>query len=229
MNSVGALAIALVVCSLAGYLWGSIPTGYLIGRWLGGLDIREHGSGSTGTTNVLRTLGKGPALGVLLVDLAKGSAAVATARAVANGFEADSPELVAVFVIVAALAAIVGHSKPVWLGWRGGKSAATSLGILLAIAWPVGLATLVTWLSVLALSRIVSLSSILAAIAAPVFMWVFGQSWPFVAFAIAGGAYVVLRHRSNIQRLLAGREPRIGQKLDADPQSVDDAPATSAS
>lgn len=219
----GAQAIAFVASAAAGYLWGSIPTGYLLGRWLGGIDIRECGSGSTGTTNVLRTLGKGPALAVLLVDLGKGSAAVVLARAIANGIGIETPATVAIFAIGAALAAIVGHSKPVWLNWRGGKSAATSLGILLAIAWPVGLATLATWLSVLAVSRIVSLSSIAAAIAAPIFMVAFGQPWPLIAFALAGGAYVVWRHHANIQRLLAGREPRIGQKLEA---PTEDSPAT---
>ncbi|MEO0854425.1 MAG: glycerol-3-phosphate 1-O-acyltransferase PlsY, partial [Cyanobacteria bacterium J06648_11] len=172
------------------------------------------GSGSTGTTNVLRTLGKGPALTVLAVDVAKGAAAVGLARAIAVALGPLEPEIAALLVIAAALTAIVGHSKPVWLGWRGGKSAATSLGILVAIAWPVGLVTLATWLSVLAVSRIVSLSSITAAIAAPICMAAFGQSWPLVGFAIAGGAYVVWRHRSNIERLLAGREPKIGQKLD---------------
>lgn len=210
------LAIAMVGCALAGYLLGSIPTGYLLGRWLANLDIRECGSGSTGTTNVLRTLGKGPAIAVLVVDLAKGAIAVLLARVLAGAIGVESSAIAALLVIAAALAAIVGHSKPVWLGWRGGKSAATSLGILLAVAWPVGLTTLATWLSVLAVSRIVSLSSITAAIAAPICMALFGQSWPLIGFAVAGGIYVIWRHRSNIERLLAGREPKIGQKLDRD-------------
>ncbi|MEO1132683.1 MAG: glycerol-3-phosphate 1-O-acyltransferase PlsY, partial [Cyanobacteria bacterium J06639_1] len=216
MNGNAVLAIAIVGCALAGYLLGSIPTGYLLGRWLADLDIRECGSGSTGTTNVLRTLGKGPALTVLVVDIAKGAAAVVLSQFAASTLGVESAAIAAGFAIAAALAAIVGHSKPVWLGWRGGKSAATSLGVLLAISWPVGLATLATWLSVLAVSRIVSLSSIAAAIAAPICMAVFGQSWPLIGFAIAGGIYVIWRHRSNIERLLAGKEPKIGQKLDTE-------------
>ncbi|MFS8840252.1 glycerol-3-phosphate 1-O-acyltransferase PlsY [Synechococcus sp. W55.2] len=201
-----ALLTALLAV-LGGYLLGSIPTGYWVGRWWGGIDIRQQGSGSTGATNVLRTLGKGPALLVLLVDAAKGAAAVALGSALGSAW----------WVVLAALFAVIGHSRSCWLGFRGGKSVATSLGILLAMAWPVALTTFGVWLLGLALTRIVSFSSLLAAVAAPVVMWATAQPLPYLLFALAGGVYVIGAHRRNIKRLLAGSEPRIGQKWTQSP------------
>lgn len=215
-----ALWIALngLLVALA-YLLGSIPSGYWAGRWLKGMDIREHGSGSTGATNVLRTLGKGPAIGVLLVDVLKGAAAIALVRQCYT-----LPSLLALapveplawlpwVVTLAAMAALLGHSKSIFLKFTGGKSVATSLGLLLALNWIVGLGTLGVFLLVLAASRIVSLSSIVGAITTSGLMVITAQPLPYLLFSIAGGLYVVLRHRANIQRLLAGSEPRLGQKL----------------
>ncbi|MCP9891510.1 MULTISPECIES: glycerol-3-phosphate 1-O-acyltransferase PlsY [Synechococcales] len=193
---------------LAGYLLGSIPSGYLAGRWLAGLDIRREGSGSTGATNVLRVVGKGPALGVFLVDVLKGTAAVLLAKTVLDPF--------GVGVVLAGLAALAGHIWPVWLGWKGGKAVATGLGMLLGLTWPVGLACFGIFLAVLSVSRIVSLSSVVAALALPLLMlgWFadtgLGLRWPYLALALLTTVLVVWRHRSNIQRLLAGTEPRLG-------------------
>jgi acyl phosphate:glycerol-3-phosphate acyltransferase len=205
---------------LGSYLLGSLPFGYLAGRFLKGIDIREHGSGSTGATNVLRLLGKGPGSLVLLMDVGKGVLAIALTRWAYTG--TDLMTLAPVdftlstglpwIVICSGLAAIVGHSKSIWLGFQGGKSVAISLGILLAIAWPVGLATLAVFAAVLAVSRIVSLSSMAGAIAVSVFMVIAEQPLPYLLFAVAGGFYVILRHRTNIERLLAGTEPQLGQK-----------------
>lgn len=191
-----------LLAGVGGYFLGSIPTGYWVGRWWGGIDIRTQGSGSTGATNVLRTLGKGPALLVLLVDAFKGAAAVGLGGALGSPW----------WVVLAAFLAIIGHSRSCWLGFKGGKSVATSLGILLAMAWPVALVIFGVWLLGIALTRIVSFSSILAAVAAPVLMWSTDQPLPYLLFALAGGVYVVATHRRNIERLLAGSEPRIGQK-----------------
>jgi glycerol-3-phosphate acyltransferase PlsY len=210
------LELALSGLLLIGaYLLGSIPTGYLAGRLLKGIDIREQGSGSTGATNVLRTLGKGPALVVLLVDALKGVGAIA----LVNGFYAlaATPVIPSIWhawlVALAAFAALLGHSKSIWLNFTGGKSVATGLGVLLAMSLPVGLGTLGVFAIVLALSRIVSLGSIAGAIAVSFLMIFLGQPLPFQLFAGAAGLYVILRHRSNVQRILAGTEPQLGQPL----------------
>lgn len=204
---------------LVAYLLGSIPTGYIAGRLTKGIDIREHGSGSTGATNVLRTLGKGPGILVLLVDMLKGVLAIALVHWVFKVATTSIPPTVnadnwlAWMVAASGLAALLGHSKSIWLGFTGGKSVATSLGVLLAMSWQVGVATLGVFGVVLALSRIVSLSSIAGAIAVSLLMLLLKQPLPYQLFAVAGGLYVILRHRSNIQRLFAGTEPRLGQNL----------------
>jgi len=188
-----------------GYLMGSLPSGYLAAHWLAGIDLREKGSGSTGATNVLRQVGKGPALAVFLIDVGKGTTAVLLARALGLG---DG------WQVATGLAALAGHIWPVWLGWKGGKAVATGLGMLLGISWPVGLACFGIFLTVLSLSRIVSLSSVIAALSLPLLMILRfqGNSPPaYLAVAFAAMAMVVWRHRSNLQRLLNGSEPKIGQ------------------
>ena len=204
---------------LAGYLLGSIPAGYLAGRWLQGVDIRTLGSGSTGATNVLRQFGKGPALVVFLVDVLKGTAAVLLAKALLEPLPGTAIDWLSdSWVVTAGLAALAGHIWPVWLGWRGGKAVATALGMLLGLTWPVGLACFGVFLAVLSLSRIVSLSSVMAAIALPLLMlgWFHDQGlglrWPYLALALLTSSLVIWRHRSNLSRLLAGTEPKLGQK-----------------
>lgn len=223
--------MAFWIASLAGlavaYLLGAVPTGYLAGRLVAGIDIREHGSKSTGATNVLRTLGKGPALVVLLVDVAKGAAAIVFARwfypwlaaqpLFAPSFAAPPPAsldlagFVPWAVCLAGLAALLGHGRSIWLGFTGGKSAATGLGVLLAMSWPVGLGAAAVFGATLALARIVSLGSMLAAVAAVVLVFALGEPLPYRLLVVAGGLYVIARHRANIARLLAGTEPRLGQ------------------
>jgi glycerol-3-phosphate acyltransferase PlsY len=212
------MAIELTLCGLllvAAYFIGSIPTGYTAGQLLKGIDIREEGSGSIGATNVLRTLGKGPAAIVLLVDTLKGVAAIVLVDALYAWVTPGSlptswqPWLAA----AAGLTAIFGHSRSIWLNFMGGKSVATSLGVLLAMYLPVGLGTLGVFGICLAISRIVSLSSIAGAIAVGLLMIIFHQPLAYELFGGAAGLYVIWRHRSNIQRLLAGTEPQIGQPL----------------
>lgn len=221
------MTLWLTLCTvilLVAYLLGSTPTGYVVARLLKGIDIREHGSGSTGATNVLRILGTGPGLAVLLVDLLKGVLAIALVNwfnLVASRSIIPPPVNLDLWlpgmIALAGLAALIGHSKSIWLGFTGGKSVATSLGVLLAMSWQVGLGTLGVFAVVLALSRIVSLSSICGVIAVSLLMLGFAQPLPYLLFAIAGGIYVIWRHRSNLERLLAGTEPRIGEQLPATP------------
>ena len=178
---------------------------------LRGIDIREHGSRSTGATNVLRTLGKGPALVVLLVDVLKGVAAILFARWFYPwlGVPADG---VAWAVCLCGLAVLLGHSRSLWLGFTGGKSAATGLGVLLALAWPVGLGAAFVFLLVLAVVRIVSLASMLAAVTAALLVCLLPEPLPYRLLVIAGGLYVIVLHRANVARLLAGTEPKIGRR-----------------
>ena len=205
----------------AGYLLGSLPTGWLAGHWLAGLDIRTQGSGSTGATNVLRVLGKGPALAVFVVDVFKGTAAVLLARfllerGLGGAAGALAPGWVDWAVVAAGLAALAGHIWPIWLGGKGGKAVATGLGVLLGLAWPVGLASFGVFLAVLSLSRVVSLSSVVAALALPLLMAAWcgpgGLRPAYMGLAVLTTVLVVWRHRANLQRLWAGTEPRLGQK-----------------
>ena len=209
------------------YLLGSLPTGYLAGRLLKGIDIREVGSGSTGATNVLRTLGKAPAIVVLVIDVLKGVSAIAAVNFAFTRLpgwlyytkivDVNLANWQPWMIILAGLLALLGHSKPIWLNFKGGKSVATSIGVLLAMDWRIGLSTIAVFAVSIAISRIVSLSSITGAISVTALMIAFRQPLTYCLFAIAGGIYVVWLHRANIQRLLAGTEPQLGQALPEQP------------
>jgi len=209
--------VASVVGLAIAYLLGSTPTAYLAGKLLKGIDIREHGSKSVGATNALRTLGKWPALVVLLVDVLKGVAAILFARwlytlpSVIPPAALDLQTWTPWADCLAGLAALLGHSRSIWLNFTGGKSVAAGLGVLLAISWPVGLGALTVFGLALAIFRIISLGSILAALTAIALICGLEQPLPYRLLVIAGGVYVIVRHRANIQRLLAGTEPRLGQ------------------
>ena len=191
----------LLVVALLSYLLGSIPFGVVITRAMGLGDLRQIGSGNIGATNVLRTGNKGAAAATLVLDAAKGGVAVLIARRLVGEDAAQ----------IAALFAFLGHLYPVWLGFRGGKGVATFLGTLLAIAWPVGLAACATWAVTAAVSRISSLSALVAAALSPVWLLVFGQS-QMLLLVILLAALVFWRHAANIARLRAGTEPRIGAR-----------------
>ena len=188
---------------ILGYFLGSIPSGWLAGRWLKGIDLRTIGSGSTGATNVLRHVGKGPALGVFLIDVGKGAAAVLIARALGLGDWIQ---------VLTGLTALAGHIWPVWLGFKGGKAVATGLGMFLGLAWPVGLASFGVFMAVFSLSRLVSLASVLAAISLPLLMAAGSGSKANLVVALVAMLLVLWRHRSNIKRLINGTEPKLSQK-----------------
>jgi acyl phosphate:glycerol-3-phosphate acyltransferase len=186
-----------------GYLLGSIPFGLIITRIAGLGDIRDIGSGNIGATNALRTGNKWVAGATFLGDMGKG----ATAVIIAHQFGPD-------LAVIAAFGALVGHLFPIWLKFKGGKGISTYIGILLALAWPVGLLFCATWLAVAVIFRMSSLSALVASLLSPVyFVWV--DQWQLVELSVVLVLLVFYAHRDNIQRLLAGTEPRIGQKEDA--------------
>lgn len=189
-----------LLCCLGGYLLGSIPFGLLLTKLAGLGDIRGIGSGNIGATNVLRTGSKGLAAATLILDGLKGAAAVWLARALV-------PTDIVMF---AGLAAVLGHLFPVWLSFKGGKGAATGLGVLIAAAWPVGLAACAVWLLVALAVRISSASTLAAFVTAPCAGLILGD-FPVVKLSFTIAVLVFVRHQSNIRRLFAGTEPRIGR------------------
>lgn len=191
----------LLLWAALGYLLGSVPFGLLISRWLGLGNLRQIGSGNIGATNVLRTGSKRAAAATLVLDGAKGAAAVLLARAFAAE---DAAQL-------AGLAAFLGHCFPIWLGFRGGKGVATFLGLWLALAWPVGLASCASWAVVVAATRISSMGALMAAALSTIWLFLLGYTDTFV-LGVVLTLLVFARHRANIARLRAGTEPRIGQK-----------------
>lgn len=194
-------ATILILTAALGYLLGSIPFGVLVTRTLGLGDLRKIGSGNIGATNVLRTGNKAAALATLLLDGGKGAVAVLIARAVAGP---DAAQL-------AGLAAFLGHLFPVWLGFRGGKGVATFLGTLLALSFPVGLAACATWLVTAVITRISSLSALVAAALAAVWAALLGHG-DLVLLIVVLATLVYWKHLPNIARIRAGTEPRIGGK-----------------
>ena len=185
---------------LLGYLLGSIPFGLLFTRAAGLGDIRTVGSGNIGATNVLRTGRKGLAAATLLLDALKGTVAVWLAWRFGAGA-----------ALAAAIGAFLGHCFPVWLRFRGGKGVATFLGVLLGLHWPAMLVTALVWLGTAAVTRYSSLAALLASAAAPLVLIGLGQSEMAVPVAFLT-VLLWIRHRTNLQRLMAGQESRIGRK-----------------
>jgi glycerol-3-phosphate acyltransferase PlsY len=191
-----------VLCLLLGYALGAIPFGLLLTRAAGAGDVRAIGSGNIGATNVLRTGRKELAAATLVLDAAKGAAAVLLARAIWP----DLPQAEG----LGAIGAFLGHLYPAWLGFRGGKGMATLIGIVLALHWPSGLAIVLVWIATFALTRYSSVGSMAAALAAPVIAFLFGRI--DLAMLLTGFALLVLwTHRANIGRLARGEEPRVGR------------------
>lgn len=214
--------LAALVVALIAYLLGAIPTGYWVGKAVKGIDIRREGSCSTGATNVLRCVGKGPAAFVFFFDIFKGYAAVWIANYAQNeGYYAGLPYLEARLIpCVVALLSLVGHSKSIFLGFTGGKSAATALGNALAMNAVAAGESFTTWLAVLATTRYVSLASMLAVTSSAGWMLFNHAALGYTLYCALGAVYVVNRHRANISRLLVGTEPRLGQKAASKPEEI---------
>ena len=191
---------ALIV--LGGYLLGSVPFGYLLPRLLRGEDVRERGSGNVGASNVWRVYGRSLGVPVAILDVAKGFVPAAVGLWLGGDWVG----------VLAGAAAMLGHARPVFLGFsKGGKMVATAGGVAFALAPLAAVACLVLWVVAFAAFRFASLASIVAAAALPLLSYAFGASWPIVGFTAVAAIGVLALHRQNIRRLLAGTEPRFSR------------------
>ena len=213
-------ATVLTLAAATGFVSGSLPFGYLAGK-IRGIDIRDHGSGNIGATNVSRVLGKGIGVPVFILDLLKGLLPCLFVRHWIGGLD-HGPIITSIAVILTGLGAIFGHVFTPWLKFKGGKGVATAAGVLLGITPVAMAAALLVWLIFFFSTRYVSLASIAAAITVPLALAVQMQltrQWdgPLLGFGILIGVLVVLRHRANIGRLIAGKEPKSGGRKTAPP------------
>ena len=203
-NVAGMTAAIWIGCAVVSYLLGSIPTGFLWAK-ARGIDIRAVGSGNIGATNVMRALGRGPGITVLLIDAAKGFVPVFVAPVFFPRPDHDALQILCCICVVA------GHNWPCWLRFKGGKGVATSAGAVLAFLPLPLLCGLVAWGVVFAISRYVSLASICAAVAVPLATWFITKNMTLTLFTTILGAVVIVKHKPNIQRLLAGTENRVSR------------------
>ena len=191
-----------VIVAVVAYLIGSISTGYLIVKAKTGQDIREVGSGSTGATNVKRVLGKKWFFIVLLLDALKGAVPVLLAKYLTFDPFGINAVLAAIFVII-------GHSKPIFLQFKGGKSVASGVGTILALNFFVGLIIAAIWGVITYTSKYVSLGSIIALVLSPVLMWLFDAPIGYIIYCLVAAIYIVYLHRENIKRLIKGEENKV--------------------
>ena len=206
--------VSYIIVLIIAYAIGSISFSVILSKKLAGFDVRDKGSGNAGSTNVLRTVGKKAAALTLLCDILKGVVAIVIAVIVGN-MAGDVDR--ALLVQIAGIAVVVGHTFPVFFGFKGGKGVATSLGILLIINWKIGLICLVFGLAIIALTRMVSAGSVLAAVLFPILTLFVGHEFYIVEgnyfiFSIIMALLVAFNHRSNISRILDGKENKISFK-----------------
>ena len=194
-----------VIAIIASYLLGSISFGYLTGKLLKGIDIRQYGSGNAGTTNIQRTLGTIPALVVLLLDVGKGIVAVTIAKYLSD---------VSFIHLLAGLAVVIGHNWPLFFGFRGGRGIATTIGVFCGLVPAVVLVAVVVGLIIIAVTRYVSLGSIIGALSIPITMLILKMPATHIIFGVVMALMAVWRHRQNIDRLLRGTENKLGMKVD---------------
>ena len=198
----------LVAIVILAYLIGSIPTGYILVKLVKGIDIRQVGSGSIGATNVKRVLGRWAFILVMFLDALKGYLPVIAAKNLQ--FQLDIFPEYRILPILVAVAVIIGHSRSVFLGFTGGKSVASGVGTIFGLSAPVGLITIITWVAVTYITKYVSVGSIVAVLATPIWMYVFHKPVSYIVYCLIGGLYIALYlHRENIKRLIAGNENKI--------------------
>jgi len=185
------------------YLIGSLPTAYLVARYVYGFDIRRRGSGNVGATNALRTMGTVPGLIVLVTDVFKGVLAVWI------GCAAGGQELAA----LTAFLVLLGHNWSIFLSFKGGRGVATAAGAILILAPAVLFWLVIIWITIILVTRYVSLGSIIAASLAPILMIIFHRPWPYILFTFASAVLIIYCHRANIKRLLSGTEHRLGERI----------------
>ncbi|MCM8801561.1 MAG: glycerol-3-phosphate 1-O-acyltransferase PlsY [Candidatus Omnitrophica bacterium] len=204
--------LQLILAILVSYLLGSIPTAYIFGRCLKGIDIRRFGSGNVGATNAFRVLGKVPGIIILLLDILKGFVSVFF---LGNLFKSKIDVSYEIILIILGLACISGHNWMIFLRFKGGKGVATSLGVLLAFATMIPSLRMVfflvicSWLAIFLIFRIVSLASVLTGLSLPLYMIIFKQSLSLILTGVIIAIFILLRHRSNLKRILQGKEPRL--------------------
>ena len=214
LDGVTAADIALIAAAAIGsYLLGAVPVGLLVGRIMGGVDVRASGSGRTGATNVLRTLGWKATVPVVLLDLGKGAVAV-----ILSGYIADTPGQV-----VGAVAVVMGHSWSVFIGFGGGRGVIPAAGAAFALVWPAAVIGILTGLVIIGLTRYVSLGSLIGTLVCVGIMFIYAVvGWAPVSFsplAVMGGAMIIYSHRDNIHRLRTGTERRFGQSAAPTPEA----------
>ena len=192
--------MSYLIVFLSSYLLGSIPNGLVFGKLLWNIDLRQHGSRNIGATNAWRTLGKGPGLLIFLLDFFKGFLSVWLAQHFLG-----TP----VSMVLAGSIAILGHSCSVFLGFKGGKGVATGLGVISMLMPSVTCIVFLTWLAIVLATRYVSLGSIVASSLVPVLAWLFDEPWSYTAFGLLAAIFIIVRHRTNIDRLMRGTENKI--------------------
>jgi len=198
------ITIEILIAILGAYLIGSIPTGYIVVKLFTGQDIRTIGSGSTGATNVKRVMGKKWFFTVMFLDALKGALPVILAKVFATVFVS-----IGLIPVLCAIAAILGHSKSVFLNFSGGKSVASGVGTIIALNWQVGLLIFALWSVITYISKYVSLGSIIALALSPVLMYLYEEPVAYVIYCAIGAVYIIYLHRENIGRLIKGTENKV--------------------
>lgn len=211
----GVFILKLIIVIVIGYLLGSLNTSIIVGK-LYGTDIRKHGSGNAGMTNTLRTLGKAAAVMVIVGDVLKGVLSYIIGNVVFNTIpEVATTDIANVGGMAAGIAAIAGHNWPVYFGFKGGKGILTSISVVIMMDWMLGLILLGIFVIIVAITKYVSLGSIIASIAFPITAFIKGNGLVFIVFSVILAVLAVARHNANIKRLLSGSESKLGEKKKA--------------